>query len=208
MSYDYWVKIIVLGNAFVGKTALVQSLVHNTPISNNVHTTIGVESESLIMKIGNKKVKCLIWDTAGQEIYRALINSYYRGCAGAIIVFDVTTKKSFEDLKYWLEKIRTHNPVKTTSIVIVANKIDKTRQRVIAKEMIENFCYKEGLKYFETSAKIRTTKTFFTYLVNSILINNMTSIKDHDGIKCITEPVIKEREENFITVRLVYNSLA
>ena len=46
MSYDYWVKIIVLGNAFVGKTALVQSLVHNTPISNNVHTTIGVESES------------------------------------------------------------------------------------------------------------------------------------------------------------------
>lgn len=196
MSYDYSVKIIVLGDAFVGKTALIESLIHNTFTDENTCSTIGVEFESKIIKIGNKRVKAMIWDTAGQEVYRSLIDSYYRGCAGAIIVFDVTMRKSFENLKYWLDAIHKNNPGKVVSIILVANKIDKSLKRVISKEMIEEFCHEEKLEYFETSAKTNTnTKIYFNHLLNNILINNMTITQNHDGIKCITYSAIKERDK-------------
>jgi len=191
MAYDFSAKIIVLGDAFAGKSALVQSAISNTFASDDSCPTIGVEYDSIILQICNKKVKAMIWDTAGQESYRSLVSGYYRGCAGAIIVFDVTAKKSFDNLNYWLKEMREQNAGRSVSIIIAANKIDK-RRREVTKEMINQFCQKNKLQYLETSAREhKNTRLVLTHLVNNILINTMTDIKDDEGVKSMAKSTVK-----------------
>ena len=190
MAYDFSAKIIILGDAFSGKSAIVQSIVSNTFTPGDSCPTIGVEYDSVILQICNKKVKAMIWDTAGQEAYRSLVSGYYRGCAGAIVVFDVTVKKSFDNLTYWLKQLREQNANRFISIIIAANKIDK-KNRKVTTEMIDQFCQKEGLQYIETSAcEHNNTRLLLRHLVNNILINTMTDVKNDEGVKSISSPIV------------------
>ena len=126
---DITIKLLLIGNAFVGKTLIVQKFIDNT-FSKSTMSTIGVDLQSKIIDINGKKVKYLIWDTAGEDRMKTMTYSYYRGCHVILIVYDVTNQKSFENVTTWVEcvdKFAKSNVLR----ILVGNKTDLEDQRVI-----------------------------------------------------------------------------
>lgn len=120
-----------------------------TPIHD---LTIGVEFGSRVVTVENKNVKLQIWDTAGQETFRSITRSYYRGAAGALLVYDITRKDTFDHILSWLEDAKAHSN-SDMSIVLVGNKADLEHRREVSREEGEAFAKEHGLLFMETSAK-------------------------------------------------------
>jgi len=114
--------------------------------------TIGVEFGSKIVPVGGKTVKLQIWDTAGQERFRSVTRSYYRGAAGALLVYDIASRESFNCLANWLTDART---LASPAIVIlmVGNKTDLEEEREVTFLEASRFAQENGLMFLETSAK-------------------------------------------------------
>ena len=147
---DEEITIILLGEAYVGKTCLINKLVKNEFIKNN-ENTIGVNLVKKNMTLKNKKIGVTIWDTAGQEKFSAIPEKMIYSSDGFIIVYDITQKKSFEHISKWMEKIK--NIIKHPKIIIFGNKIDLNTCREVEKKEGEALALRYNLKYFETSAK-------------------------------------------------------
>jgi Ras-related protein Rab-2A len=162
MEYDYLFKFLMLGNSGVGKSCLLINFIDKR-FRPDHQINIGVEFGSVNVAAGSKTVKLQIWDTAGQEIFRSIIKSYYKNAAAAILVFDVTDKKSFDDLESWLGEIKQNANSKITT-VIIGNKVDLEDRRVITTEQAQQFADLHNLKYMETSAKT-------SYNVESVFIS-------------------------------------
>ena len=93
--------------------------------------TIGVEFGARLVHVEGKQIKLQIWDTAGQESFRSITRSYYRGAAGALLVYDIARRETFEHLASWLEDARQHaNPNMT--IMLVGNKADLNQRRAVS----------------------------------------------------------------------------
>ena len=139
MSYDYLFKYILIGDSGVGKTSYTDRLTQNE--FHYLHeTTIGVDFRCKTVNLDNNMViKNHMWDTAGQEKFSSIIRSYYKGIAGAILVYDVGKRQSFERLKFWKKQLE-HNRISNSPFVILVlgNKIDKER-RVVSREEAETF---------------------------------------------------------------------
>ena len=147
---DINIKLLLIGNTFVGKTLIVQKFIDNT-FSKSTVATIGVDLQSKIININGKKVKYLIWDTAGEDRMKSMTYSYYRGCHVILVVFDVTNEKSFQNVTTWVEcidKFAKSNVLK----ILVGNKTDLLKQRKISKEDAQKLAESNGLKYYEISA--------------------------------------------------------
>lgn len=151
MSYAYLFKYIIIGDTGVGKSCLLLQFTDKR--FQHVHDlTIGVEFGSRMVTIDNKQIKLQIWDTAGQESFRSITRSYYRGAAGALLVYDITRRETFNHLASWLEDARQHaNPNMT--IMLIGNKSDITHRRAVTTEEGEQFAKEHGLVFLETSAK-------------------------------------------------------
>ncbi|CAD8089982.1 unnamed protein product [Paramecium sonneborni] len=147
---DYVFKFIIIGNGNCGKTSLLYHYNNGKQIQN-VKQTVGVEFSTKVIQVKQKRIKMQLWDTAGQERYRALTKGYYRGALGALIVFDVTNSESFEALKEWIKNARDFSKP-SIQIIIVGNKIDLEKQRVISEESAKQFCQENDVQYVETSA--------------------------------------------------------
>mmetsp|Transcript_13959 Transcript_13959/g.55309 ORF Transcript_13959/g.55309 Transcript_13959/m.55309 type:complete len:175 (-) Transcript_13959:45-569(-) len=105
-----------------------------------------------MVSINDRQIKLQIWDTAGQESFRSITRSYYRGAAGALLVYDITRRETFEHLSSWLEDARQHaNPNMT--IMLIGNKSDVAHKRQVSREEGEEFAREHGLVFLETSAK-------------------------------------------------------
>ena len=147
---DLTIKLLLIGNAFVGKTLIVQKFIDNT-FSKTTLSTIGVDLQSKIIDINGKKVKYLIWDTAGEDRMKTMTYSYYRGCHAILIVYDVTDKKSFQNVTTWVEcidKFAKSNVLR----ILVGNKTDLEDKRVISTEEGKKLAESNGLKFYEISA--------------------------------------------------------
>ena len=118
--YEYLIKIVLVGDSGVGKTNILSRFKSNT-FNIESKPTIGVEFASKSVKIKDKKVKAQIWDTAGQERYRAITGTYYKGAAGAIIIYDITKKISFNNIEKWFKELKDHLDDKIV-ILLVGNK--------------------------------------------------------------------------------------
>ena len=114
--------------------------------------TIGVEFGTRTITLDGKEVKLQIWDTAGQEAFRSITRSYYRGAAGALLVYDITRRETFNQLETWLEDARQHSNANLT-IMLIGNKSDLSHRRAVSREEGEAFAEKYGLVFMETSAK-------------------------------------------------------
>ncbi|XP_026411272.1 ras-related protein RABD1-like isoform X3 [Papaver somniferum] len=115
-------------------------------------STIGVDFKISTLELEGKTVKLQIWDTAGQERFRTITSSYYRGAHGIIIVYDVTEKESFDNVKQWLSEIdRYAND--TVCKLLVGNKCDLVEEKVVETETAKAFAEKLGISFLETSAK-------------------------------------------------------
>ena len=141
-------KIIFVGDAGVGKTTIISRLMDN-PFNDVYEPSIGVDFMSKNIKYHGQSIKLQIWDTAGQEKYKGLIPSYVRNSSIVFLVYDVSSKTSFENIPNWLNFIRT---IENTSLVLCGNKID-LENREVKKEEGEELAKKEGISFFEVSAK-------------------------------------------------------
>ena len=152
MSYDALYKLIIVGETGCGKSSLLTQFTDKrfTPVHD---LTIGVEFGAKLITLDNSKViKLQIWDTAGQESFRSITRSYYRGAAGALLVFDITKRKTFTELNTWLEEVKAAAPSNMV-MLIVGNKYDLDNYREVSYSEASKFAKSVGLEYIETSAK-------------------------------------------------------
>lgn len=145
------ISMVVIGDTGVGKSCLLLQFVDRR--FSSVHDlTIGVDFGSRIVDIGGEKIKLQIWDTAGQESFRSIARSYYRDAAGALLVFDVTRRETFNHLGRWLDEARQFASP-NICITLVGNKADVTSKRQIDRAEAQAFADENGLSYVEASAK-------------------------------------------------------
>ncbi|MCO5564064.1 hypothetical protein L7F22_017720 [Adiantum nelumboides] len=151
MSYQYLFKYIIIGDTGVGKSCLLLQFTDKR--FQPVHDlTIGVEFGARMINIAGKPVKLQIWDTAGQESFRSITRSYYRGAAGALLVYDITRRETFNHLASWLEDARQHASANMV-IMLIGNKCDLAHRRAVSTEEGAQFAKENGLVFMETSAK-------------------------------------------------------
>ena len=149
-NYNYLLKFIIIGDAAVGKSNLLLRYTSGQ-FKEEYQLTIGVEFGSNNVIIGDNTYRIQIWDTAGQENFRSITRSYYKNTACAIIVYEISNKKSFENISSWIEECKNTAP-KSILMVLVGNKCDLDNREVTEEEGRE-FAEKNGMLFFETSAK-------------------------------------------------------
>ena len=154
MDYDKSCQFLLLGNSEVGKTSLIRRYT-NGLFKGEYISTIGIDYDSKIEIIDDINVLVKLWDTAGQERFRAITPNTLRNAEGIMLVFNITDSESFDDLKVWLESIKTHFGEKNIPIpiIIVGNKVDLEDKRDVEKDDANKFAQENNFKYFETSAK-------------------------------------------------------
>jgi len=175
-SLDHVFKILMIGDAGVGKSSILQQFTDGY-FSENLQSTIGVDFKVKAMTVMGpdekpKRIKVTIWDTAGQERFRTLTSSYYRGAQGIIMVYDVSRKDTFESLNMWLQEAHqfSMNGGKDVVKLLVGNKIDQ--QRLVDRGTANAWARDKGMLFMEASAKTKEGITqVFTEVVQKVLEN-------------------------------------
>lgn len=121
----------------------------------------------MVMQVEGKTVKAQIWDTAGQERYRAITSAYYRGAVGALLVYDITKRQTYENVQRWLRELRDHADSNIV-IMLAGNKADLNHLRAVQEKEGQDIAEKEELSFLETSAleAINVEKAFQTILLD------------------------------------------
>ena len=161
-------RIGIVGDTKVGKTSIVNSFL-DQEFSLDLPETIGSERFNTNFNLNNdKEIKLIIWDTSGVERYRAFALNTMKGIHGGIIVFDVTSKKSFENVSLWLSLIKEGRS--KFYIALFGNKSDIEKSKwEVTNEEINELTEKYNLKYFEVSAKTKKgINEGFKYIVNEV----------------------------------------
>ena len=159
--------------------------------------SIGVDFKLKNIEVKGKKVKLQVWDTAGEERFRTITTSYYKGAQAIIVVFDITDRDSFEHVKNWMADVDKFAKEGVLRI-LCGNKCDLEHQRKISKEEGKELASKYGIQYIETSAKdttnieelfFNTTETFLNkqFSGGKKMVNNPNVIdinnEDHNSEK-------------------------
>ena len=151
-GYQYIFKYIIVGESCVGKSCLLLQFIDNR-FKDSHDLTIGVDFGSKTIKLNDgTNVKVQIWDSAGQESFRSITRSYYRGSICALLVYDITRRQTFDNLIRWLEDMRD-NAYSKMIILLVGNKSDLKFEREVTTQEGQEFADKHNLIFFETSAK-------------------------------------------------------
>ena len=176
-------KIILIGDAGVGKTSISGRYIDSS-FKDAYQATLQVEKRMKIINEDDKtSIRLNIWDTAGQEKFRSITRQFYRDCQGAFIVFDLTKKSSFNELKTWINELKTHGNDDTV-IIILGNKSDLTTEREISEDVIKNEI-KDKYKYFEVSAKTGNNVTLAFDEMKKLI---MQKIKKNEQNESNTKP--------------------
>ena len=198
-DYKYLFKILILGDSFVGKTNMLKRFLHNDFDSTNKET-VGVEFDSKNITLGeNGKeeiVKAQIWDTAGQERYRSLTKAYYKGAKGALLVYDITRRVTFENIDNWLIDLRT-NGDKDILIILIGNKSDLEDKREVSKDEAETKAEQYNTAFLETSAKSgdNITKGFMELIEQIYKANRDNTPTEQNEVK------VEENKEEGISLQ-------
>ena len=147
---DQLLKILVIGESAVGKSCLLLRYTDDK-FSEQFMTTIGVDFKTKYIEIDGQNVKLQIWDTAGQEKFRAITKAYYRGAHGILVVFDISRRDTFNQTRMWIDSIKDSTEASPIDVILVGNKSDLTR--AVTREEAEELADQYKIKYFETSAK-------------------------------------------------------
>ena len=151
INFHYLLKYIIIGDSSVGKSNILMQYI-NGKFQEEFQTTIGVEFGAKNLDIDDKIYRLQIWDTAGQETFRSITRAYYKNSVCACIVYDITKTPTFESVKSWIEDCKKHCP-KTIFLVLIGNKSDLELDRKVSYKDGEDFAKKNGMLFFETSAK-------------------------------------------------------
>ena len=168
--YDQKIKIMILGETLVGKTALLTRYTKNI-FGGAYLTTVGIDFQYKFLNINDKRIKVEIWDTAGQERFRNIAKNYFQSSDGFLLVYDISNRESFDKLNFWNEQISANAP-ENTKIIIVGNKSDLEQERQVKKEEGENFANNNKVRFYETSAKDNINVITVFELLANIIIND------------------------------------
>jgi Ras-related protein Rab-2A len=150
---DMTFKIIIIGDSGVGKSCFFMQFTEGH-FKEDHNVTIGVEYGARLLNVDDKIVKLELWDTAGQEAFRAITRSFYRNANGVILMYDLTNLESFENLEDWLREVRT-NSTPDVAIILVGNMLDlEEEEREVNLSSAQSFATENKLDgFFEASAK-------------------------------------------------------
>ena len=173
-NIDYLFKLVVLGESGVGKTNIILRYSKNKFDANST-STVGVDFSLSFIDIDGKNIKIQFWDTAGQERLKSLASNYYNNANGAILVYDISDRNSFEKIAYWKNEILTHSSP-DIKIILLGNKCDLLEEREVSLAEGQDFARKENFFFMEVSAKQEkgnVVKDAVTELVREILENEI-----------------------------------
>ena len=178
-NYDKLLKFVILGDSGVGKSCILTRFSDDTYTESFI-STIGVDFRFKNISLDHPStknhinIKLQIWDTAGQERFRNLASAYYRSSDGLIVVYDITHKKSFDNIMYWIEDAQKYVD-EYIPIIVIGNKSDRIDREVTFEEL-KIFAEKRNVLYLETSAKDNINiDDVFVELTERCLIENSTS---------------------------------
>ncbi|KAA8496791.1 Ras-related protein ORAB-1 [Porphyridium purpureum] len=167
-EYDYLFKLLVIGDSGVGKSNLLLRFADNTYTESHI-STIGVDFKIRTIDLDDKTIKLQIWDTAGQERFRTIAAAYYRGAHGIVITYDITDRKSFENVKSWMDEIGKYGSERVNKL-LVGNKCDLVNKRAVETEEGQELADALGMKFLETSAKTaENVQLAFTTMTREIM---------------------------------------
>ena len=167
-NYSTTFKLLVVGDAGVGKTCLITRFVDDV-FSSTSKSTIGVDFKATSVMMDGRQVALQVWDTAGQERFRALTTSYYRGAHGVIVVYDVTEQASFDHLEQWMKDVDLYSGEEVTKLLI-GNKDDMPAKKVVDPEQAREFAKEHQMLFMEASAmKATNVSAAFRLLVAEVM---------------------------------------
>ena len=186
-------KIIFTGDIYVGKTSIINVLM-GQKFNNDYEASIGVDFFSKTIKYKGKIIKLQIWDSAGQEKFRSLIPNYIRGSSLVFVVYDISNKKSFNNVNSWVNFV---NNIENSNIVIVGNKIDLENKREVTYEEGKKYCEENNFDFFEVSAKndINLNNMLFSSVASLPFFNSINA--DGSSKEQILENLMKENLDTF-----------
>lgn len=149
-TFYYKIKLIIVGDAGVGKTNLIHRFAKGE-FKNDYHLTIGMDFLSQNIQVDDKYFSLEIWDTAGSEKFKSITKGFYNNSTSVIVVYDITDEKSFISISNWIEDVKNYSN-KKVDIVLVGNKNDLIHQRVISKEDGQEMSIKNEMRFYECSA--------------------------------------------------------
>lgn len=177
-DYKFLFKVVLVGNAGVGKTCLVRRFTQGL-FPPGQGATIGVDFMIKTVEVEGERVKLQIWDTAGQERFRSITQSYYRSAHALILVFDITCQPTFDCCPDWLREIQEYANSKVLK-VLVGNKTDRD-DREVPSDIGEEFAKQHDMFYLETSAKQSDNVERLFYEIAAELIAQARSTQRQDG---------------------------
>ncbi|XP_057499465.1 ras-related protein RABC2a-like isoform X1 [Actinidia eriantha] len=191
-SYDLSFKILLIGDSGVGKSSLLVSFISNSV--EDIAPTIGVDFKIKHLTVGRKRLKLTIWDTAGQEKFRTLTSSYYRGAQGVILVYDVTRRETFTNLSdVWAKEVDLYSTSQDCVKMLVGNKVDRESERVVSREEGIALATEHGCLFLECSAKTReNVEQCFEELALKIM--EVPSLLE-EGSTVVKRNILKQKQE-------------
>ena len=194
-------KVVLIGNTSVGKSCIIHRKTRNQ-FSNYSEPTIGAAYSNIPINIDDKIINLNVWDTAGQERYKSLAPMYFRGARVAIIVFDITSKESFEGSKSWFNEIKRMS-LKTNMFFLVGNKCDMNDYREVTTEEANMFAETNKLKYIETSAKSAyNIENLFYNIGKELILDDTENMKNYDSLNDIFFETKKIKHKEFCGYKL------
>ena len=191
MNVSGSLSLVLVGDKAVGKTCLINRYFKNrfSPTISN----IGIDKDIKFVKLGEEEYKLTVWDTVGQERFRALPRKYYQNADGVLLLFDVTDEETFMHVNDWIKDVKDNSGKESDVVIyILGNKIDMP-ERVITKEKAEEFSKSLGLKYFEISCKINMNiPEVMARMIMECLMKN-TKIKDIFQLKPVKKSENRDR---------------
>jgi len=154
-QYDYLIKLLLIGDSGVGKSAILMRFADDSFTSSFI-TTIGIDFKIRTITLDGKRIKLQIWDTAGQERFKTITTAYYRGAMGILLVYDVTNEATFANINTWMMAIQQHAS-DSVNKVLLGNKADTSgplvSKRAVASARGQALADQHCIRFFETSAK-------------------------------------------------------
>ena len=166
---EYFIKLLLLGDISVGKSSFIYRFIYDkfNPVEMP-SSKLDLQSSDII--VSKNKIRVQLWDTVGQEKFRSITQSLISKMQGIVIMFDLTNKETYDNIKTWIELIREKS--KKLPIIIIGNKCDLEEERIIQKEEAKGYYKKQKLKYVETSCKNGTNIKKAISKICKIIINS------------------------------------
>ena len=183
LNFHYLLKFVIIGDSGVGKSNILLRYIYNS-FSDEFKTTVGVEFGAKNIEINKKVYRIQIWDTAGQENFRSIARAYYKNSVCACVVYDISSRTSFEDIQIWIDDC-TKQTSKSVLLVLIGNKNDLNDKREVSYEEGEAYAKAHKMLFLEASAKTgHNINAIFERSVKQIAKNISNNVYDLDNDSC------------------------